>query len=70
MIDFVTINDVTWTLITDEDYTEARKAMRDAGLTQSPIWRAYTDDVEEIGGVDGTGVASCSVIQTDCVLVA
>lgn len=70
MIDFISVNNEVFPLITAEDRVAAYEAMRDAGISMLPIWRANTDDVEDIGGVDGTGAASCSVMQTDRFLIA
>ena len=66
MIDFVTINGEAYTLITDEDYTDAKMAMAEAGIDELPVSRACTDDVDDLAGE----VADCDVIQTSSVLCA
>ncbi len=66
MIDFVTINGEAYTLISDDDYTDAKAAMAEAGIDELPIYRACTDDVDDLAGE----VADCDVVKTSNVLCA
>jgi len=72
MIDFVTINGEAYTLITDEDYAEAKAAMRAAGIDQLTIDRACTDDLGDFDAIAGdpTACLDCDVIETSNVLWA
>lgn len=68
MIDFVTVQDEAFPLVDDDDFVEAKAAMRAAGIDELPVFRAYTDDRDDFNGVDIT--LDCEVIRTSAVLCA
>ena len=72
MIDFVTINGLACPLVTDEDYAEAKAEMANAGIGELPIYRAYTDDLDDFEepSYDETACLPCDVVKTSLVLCA
>jgi hypothetical protein len=66
MIDFVTIENEAFPLISDIDFAEATTHMEAHGITDLPVYRAYTDDLEDF---NGEGL-ECDVIKTSLRLTA
>lgn len=66
MINFVTVRGEAFPLITDLDFCDARAAMLAVDIDELPVYRANTDDVDDLAGE----VADCDVVETSLKLVA